>query len=248
VESLLEELENDESMGHPEIFYSEVMNDEEAGSRSSIDFREINVWQERGPRGEILQPEGGWVIIDPALAKKTSDDCAIGVFYLFNGEPVLWHLETGKFNEMQKVRMCLELAIRFKVMSVVVEAVAYQESLCYWIDHFRQQLGLEGLRILTISPAGIAKNSRILSMMKHLTAKQARLWVVPTVRSLVVHQLIYWNPLRQSNKDDILDILAYAYLVLAEYGMDLLLPFEFLDDAPTSSFSQGQDAALQLAF
>ena len=248
VDSLLEELQNDESMGHPEIFYSEVMNDEEAGSRSTVDFSKINVWEEKGYAGEILTPEGGWVIIDPALAKATSDDCGIAVFYLFNGEPVMWHLELGKFSEQEKVRKCLELAMRFKVSAIVVEAVAYQESLCYWIEHFRQQLGLTFVKVLTINPAGIAKNSRILAMAKQLTASAARIWVHPSLRSLVVHQLIYWNPLRTKNKDEILDLLAYAYKVIAMYGMDLLSPFELLDEHSNSSFSEGPDATLQLAF
>jgi hypothetical protein len=248
VESLLAELENDESMGHPEIFYAEVMNDEEAGSRSTVDFSKINIWQEVTPTGEKLIHEGGWVIIDPALAKVTSDDCAIGVFYLFNGEPVLWHLESGKFDEKAKIRKCLEFAMTFKVTAIVVEAVAYQESLCFWLEHFMKQLGLEGVKILTINPAGIAKNSRILAMVKQLTATASRIWVRSTLRSAVIHQLIYWNPLKKNNKDDILDIIAYAPKVMVEHGTDLLSIWEMAEVAGSSSFSEGSDAALQLAF
>jgi hypothetical protein len=41
IDDLLTELENDVQFGHPEIFYSEVMNDEEAGTRSGIDISQI---------------------------------------------------------------------------------------------------------------------------------------------------------------------------------------------------------------
>jgi hypothetical protein len=241
VESLLEELENDESMGHPEVFYSEVMNDEEAGSRSTVDFTKINVWKDTK---EDLYPEGGWVIIDPALAKQASDDCAIGVFLLFDGEPVLWDLEVGKFNEQKKVDTCITLAMKYKLMNIVVESVAYQESLCYWIDQRRLQLGLTSLNVLTINPGGMHKNSRIIAMAKQLTAERARLWIHPGVRSAVIHQLVYWNPLKSKNKDDILDLLAYAYKVVAEYGHTLLNPFEMLESTTSSSFSN----TLQLSF
>jgi hypothetical protein len=241
VESLLEELENDESMGHPEVFYSEVMNDEEAGSRSTVDFTKINVWD---IRQEGVYPEGGWVIIDPALAKQSSDDCSIGVFLLFDGEPVLWELLTGKFNEQKKVDTCIELVMKYKLMNIVVEGVAYQESLCFWIDRRKMQLGLTALNVLTVNPGGMHKNSRIIAMTKHLTATKDRLWVHPSVRTAVVHQLVYWNPLKSKNRDDILDLLAYAYKVLAEYGYGLLNPFEMLESHSTSSFSD----TLQIAF
>lgn len=242
VDSLLEELENDESMGHPEVFYSEVMNDEEAGSRSTVDFTKINVFPL--PReGEQLFAEGGWVIIDPSLAKVASDETAIGGFYLFNGEPCMWKLKVGKFNEQQKVDECIKMAMEMKLMCIVVEAVAYQESLCFWMDQRRAQLGLTALRVLTINPGGIHKNSRIIAMTKQLTATKERLFVHPEVRSQVVHQLIYWNPLKTKNKDDILDLLAYAYKVVLLYGVALLSPFEMIEDATKSAFSD--DLALE---
>jgi hypothetical protein len=55
---------------------------------------------------------------------------------------------------------------------------------------------------------------------------------------------VYWNPLKAKNKDDILDLLAYAYKIVAEYGHDLLNPFEMLEQPVSSSFSD----TLQLAF
>lgn len=236
-ESLLEELENDESMGHPEIFYSEVMNDEEAGSRSTVDFTKINRWKEEEENGEPFHHEGGWVIIDPALAKKRSDDCAIGVFYLVNGEPILWDLRVGKFNEQEKVDTCIRLAIEYHLTNIVVEAVAYQESLCFWIESRKQQLGLAVLNILTVTSGGMHKNSRILEAAKNLTAQKGRIWLHPRVYSQVVHQFVYWNPLKVNNKDDILDLLGYAYKIIAENGHILLNPFEMLESTNTASFS-----------
>lgn len=247
VESLIEELENDESMGHPEIFFSEVMNDAEAGSRSNIDFTKINVWPEPAP-GDDMFPEGGFVIIDPALKKATSDDCAIGAFYIFDGEPVLWDLRSGKFSELEKVTTCIELALQYKLAAIVVEAVAYQESLCFWMNLKVKQLGLHALRILTINPGGIAKNARIIAMAKSLTAQKDRIWVRKAVRSLVVHQLVYWNPLKTKNKDDALDILAYAKKVIIEFGVLLLSPFEMIEEPTKSAFSEDEESTLQLEF
>lgn len=239
LESLLEELENDESMGHPEIFYAEVMNDEEAGSRSTVDFTAINIWED-SPEGLVRYHEGGFVIIDPALAKKASDDTAIGVCLLFDGEPVMWDIITGKFNEMQKIEECFKLCFKYGVMAIVVETAAYQESLKFWIEQKKIQLGLAGFRILTVSTGGVAKNSRIIAMTKSLTAKSpgSRFHIHVRLRSSVQHQLLHWNPLTKNNKDDILDVMAHCEKVVKENNHAILNPFEYLSNDIQASFSE----------
>jgi len=102
----------------------------------------------------------------------------------------------------------------------------------------RLQLGLTALRIVEINPRGMQKNARILSALKQLTAGVERIWVHPTVRSAVTHQITYFDPLRPNNVDDILDILAYLYQVIAENKSILLRPLEMLWDTVEAAGSE----------
>jgi hypothetical protein len=213
VTDIMAELEDDESMGHPEIFYSEVMNDDVAGSKSGVDFTKINVW-DADRDVSYIYPQGGFILIDPSLAKKKSDELAIGGFFIYDGEPVLTKLQVGKFNPGQTVDESIKMAATMGVRAIVVEGVAYQASLCYWLQLRITQLGLTGLNILEINPQGQAKNSRIVGALKQLTATKERIWIAKAVRSLVVHQITYFDPLKPNNKDDILDLLGYSYPII----------------------------------
>jgi len=236
VEDILTELENDESLGHPEIFFSEVMNDDVAGSRSGVDFSKINVWDSSKPPDSDAQ--AGFVIIDPSAGKKKSDAVVIGACLIFDGEPVLREILVGRFNPGEQVNNSISLAAKYGLQVIVVEGVAYQSTLCYWMEMRRLQLGLTALRIVEINPRGMQKNARILSALKQLTAGVERIWVHPTVRSAVTHQITYFDPLRPNNVDDILDILAYLYQVIAENKSILLRPLEMLWDTVEAAGSE----------
>lgn len=252
VESLLEELENDESMGHPEIFYAEVMNDPEAGSRSTLDFSKINMWKENPDLPQMHQ--AGFVIIDPSAAKKKSDNVAIGAYLIFDGEPVLREVKNDKFNPLQQCTESIKLAVKYGLPAIIVEDVAYQSTLMFWMQRVLQQLGFHesAFRILPINPGGVGKNSRIMAGLKQLTAQPApdamtknRIFLHPDVRSTVTHQAIYWNPLKTDNKDDVLDLIGYAYQVIQQYGPLLLCVIDVIENAK-AAFTE--DLAEQLPF
>lgn len=212
-EELLTELENDTSLGHPEIFFSEVMNDEEAGSRSGIDVSLIP-----GYRTDELPDwhNAGAIIIDPSGRKKKSDDTAIGVMLCYDNRPVLKELVVGQFDPKQTIRHAISLALRYDLSAIVVESVAYQETLIYWAEQICLQLGITGLEFLPIYPRdGATKIQRILNGLKQLMAGDILLH--ESTRSQVVNQITNFNPLKPNNKDDILDIVAYMLQVRNEY-------------------------------
>lgn len=69
LKSLLAELDNDIAMGHPEIFFSEVLNDTEAGINNKIDLTGIKAW----PWDEHQLPQGKFILIDPSSDKADSE-------------------------------------------------------------------------------------------------------------------------------------------------------------------------------
>jgi hypothetical protein len=226
VEDILDELENDTSMGHPEIFYSEVMNDEEAGNRAGIDITKINLFNLESFGDQPPEAEAGFVLIDPSVGNKKNDQVAIGVILIFDGKPVLWDLAVGAFNPKQQIEKTIELAVRYGLMAILVEAVAYQATLAFWISEAKQRYGLSGLRVLEIYPGMNNKNSRIINALKLLISEGRQLQVHPRCKSQVIHQIVHWNPIRSRNIDDILDLLAYAYPAIQQFGIMLLKPFE----------------------
>lgn len=238
VEDILTELENDMSMGHPEIFFSEVMNDEEAGNKAGIDITKIQIFP-----FEDVEAEAGYVIIDPATGKKGKDKIAIGAVLIHDGKPTLWELSVGSFNPMEQITEAFRLAMKYGLMAIVVESVAYQSTLCFWMDRAKLQYGLHGLRILEIYPGGSAKNARIMDSLKQLTADKATMYLHKRVRMQVVAQVVQWNPLKTNNVDDILDLVAYMWPVINTYGMLLLRPFAMPASTPASHTD-----TLQLAF
>ena len=239
VDDILDELENDTSMGHPEIFYSEVMNDEEAGNKAGIDITKINYFEE--PEGGMpLEAEAGFVIIDPSVGKKKSDQVAIGVVLIFEGKPVLWDLETGAYNPKEQIEKCIAFAVKYGLMAILVEAVAYQATLVFWMQEAKQRYGLTSLRILEIYPGSTMKNSRIITALKLLVSPGRQLQVHLRVKARLVHQIVHWNPLKTKNVDDALDIVAYCYPALQQFGMQLFRPFE-LTEVSTASFADSLD-------
>lgn len=212
IEQLTKEFENDLSAGHPEIFYSEVLNDENAAANNLLDFSrvpECNI-----PLGTM--PEGNFIIIDPSGMKKKSDECAIGYFEVHNIKPVLMELTSDRLSPGQTIRQALEYALRHNCRLVAIESVAYQSSLCYWFNVITTQMCITGIECVEIYPGGFSKNSRILSMLKDYQSGEVA--VTQALRAQVHGQITGFNPLKIDNTDDILDLLCYAPKVIEHFS------------------------------
>jgi len=212
IKQLLKEYENDVSMGRPEIFYAEVLNDETASTNNLIDLSKLPElpYQE----GDI--PVGNFILIDPATGKINTDTVAIGYFEVFNGFPVLKELKNERYSPGETIREALKFALRKNCRLICVESVAYQATLNYWFKFICEQMEIYGVECVEIYPGGFSKNSRILNMFKALSSGEV--FISPECKSEVFLQIMQFNPLRRDNADDILDLLTYAPKVLEMYG------------------------------
>lgn len=234
VSRLLADLAMLQSAGQEHIFYSEIQNDEEAGTRSGVDITKITDC----PADYIEEyATRGCIIIDPSLGKKKSDDVAIGVVLWFQETPVLWEIETGKFNPLQTIQTALRLAFKYRLRAIGVESVAYQQTLTFWFNYVMEQDGITGPEACELYPGGMPKNSRIIQMFKNLTSGVTKLY--KAVRNKVVNQIVMFNPDKTVNKDDILDILTYIPKMEANYGdllaRDLELSRDYYDETDDES-------------
>lgn len=225
VKDLLEELEHDTASGHPEIFYAEVLNDEEAGTVSGIDISQI---PQLPNKFDGTEPQGGCVIIDPASGKKEGNDIAIGLFLIYDGSPVLRKIKAGKFDPLTTIYEALRLALEHGVTLIAVEDIAYQHTLLFWFDFVCKQLQLTGFTFVPLN-RGSSKNTEIKNALNCLISPQdkkvhdelrkfAQIYLHPDVRSKVLYQITQWNPLKINNTDDLLDLLAYIHPTISLYA------------------------------
>lgn len=233
IEDLLQELAFDTEQGRPQLFYSEVMNDEESGTVSGIDVSKIPVCPAQ------LQPgyaQGGCVIIDPSLGKKKSDDVAIGAFLIFDGIPVLWETKVGKFDPGETIKQATYLAARYNIQLIIVESVAYQETLIFWFNFVFQLLGITGIHVGPVTSGGMQKNARIIAMFKQLLS--GKILLGPNERSAAIYQITQFNQMLTKNKDDLLDVLAYVYKAIELYPqqIELVVGETPASDMPDASF------------
>lgn len=212
IEQLTREFENDLAMGRPEVFYSEVLNDENAASNNLIDFSKVPEYTY--PNDQI--PEGSFVLIDPSGWKKKSDEVAVGYFEVHEQKPVLRKLRSERLSPSATITAALKFCLEHNVRSVFIESVAYQATLAYWFKFICMQQGIIGIECYEIYPGGTAKNARILGMFKEYQV--GTVLVHRDLRAEVHAQMVTFNPLKENNSDDILDLLTYAPRVLAEFA------------------------------
>jgi len=215
IEDLLAELKSDTDMGHPEIFFSEVMNDEESGTVSGIDVSKIPLCP---LHLDAIQAQGGFVIIDPSLGRKKGDDLGIGAFLVYDGVPVLREVISEKMDPGETIHRATALAAKYSIQLIVVEGGAYQATLIYWFNFVFAQLGVTGIHVGEITTGGMQKNSRISAGLRQLLS--GKIYLHKDVRSACIYQITQWDPLRTKNKDELLDLIAYTYAVMelhAEY-------------------------------
>lgn len=212
LKQLLTEFQGDLEAGVPEIFYSEVMNDENASVNTKIDISKIPAF----PYDDTDIHAGSFVVIDPATDKANSDFVTISYNQIHDGKPVVWELTEDRLSPGNTIREALRLCFKYGCRLIVVEGNAYQSTLCYWFKFIMNQMGVQGIQVVDINSGRNSKNSRILSMFKQLLAGE--LWLHPRVKTQVYAQITNFNPLKTDNKDGILDCLTYAPRVLTEFS------------------------------
>lgn len=212
IQQLLSELDNDIEMGHEDIFAAEVLNDENAKLNTKVKLDEINNW----PFTSVDQPQGKFIIIDPATKKKNADLISLGYFEVYDGTPAIVEIDEGAYSPMETIKHALYLALKHKCNLIGVEATAYQSTLLFWFDHVCKQLSIGGFEFVELHTGGYSKNSRITNGIKMMSKGELR--VHPDCRAQVIGQLGAWNPLKRDNTDGILDVIAYAPAMLELYS------------------------------
>jgi hypothetical protein len=212
IAQLVSEYESDLAMGHPEIFFSEVLNDENASANHLVDFSKLPDYPVSP--GDI--PAGNFIVIDPSNDKINSDAVSIGYFEVHDTLPVLMELVEDRLSPGATIKKALDMALSHNCRLIAVESNAYQYSLLYWFGAICEQYGITGINIVDLYSGSRSKNARILDMFKSYSAGE--IFVSPSCRNAVHSQISGFNPMKRENTDGLLDLLTYAPKTIELYG------------------------------
>ena len=219
VEELYQELRNDIAMGTPEAFFSEIMNDENAGITSCFDITKIPPVP-FAEEGNIVP--ASFIVIDVATDKINADDTTIIYYEVLDGYPVATSLFAGVFSPGDTIKKTLQLCLEKGCYLIAVEGTAYQVSLLYWFDRICREAGIEGIHFVELFTKGRPKTSRILTMFKSLIPDEGTgkpgLYLRNSLRAKVFYEITQFKPGKKDNTDNILDNLAYVQDVMQDYG------------------------------
>lgn len=212
IEQLLQEFESDLNSGHPEIFYAEVLNDENANANTNIDLNKIPEY--RFDANELSL--GDYIIIDPSNDKINSDAVSIGHFSILDGKPVLMHVIEERLSPGDTIREAYKMCFAYNCTLIAIESNAYQYSLLYWFNFIGAQLEIIGIECVPIYSGSLSKVTRILNMFKELLSGDVI--IHPDCKTQVHYQISQFRPLKRDNVDGILDLLTYSPRVIEEFG------------------------------
>jgi hypothetical protein len=216
IKQLLKEYANDVAMGHPEVFYAEVLNDEYATVNNLIDISKLPDY----PFTVDQIHTGNFIIIDPASGKDGGDAVSIMYFEVLGSYPVCKQIVEGRLSPGDTIAEALKIALTKNCRLIAIEANSYQYTLKYWFEFICTQRGIIGIDAVEVYSGMFTKNARIINMFKQLMAGE--IFVEPSCRSTVYLQITQFNALKRDNVDGLLDCLTYAPKVIELYGHMLL--------------------------
>jgi hypothetical protein len=221
LETLLKELRTATAMGKEDVFFAELMNDPTV---------RMSAWYDPGkvpplPYNEYDVVIGKFLVIDPSLGQKKSDEQVVGLFYVYDEKgPVLHKIRKIQKASPQLVQDVLVWALEERVPLVVTEHAAFQGTLTQWFVYWCDTLGIESIQFIGITPKGLSKTSRILSYFKSLMYGSSM--ASYEAHSLIDAQAALYRPTSAKNVDDILDLGAYGEQVFLQYSGLFLLPLD----------------------
>lgn len=213
LEDIIDSFFHDEALGLGEDWYAEIMNDPQAASKRLLpadlpavayDLMEV-------------EPEAAFITIDPAGFRKDSDDNVVVVHEVRGGYPGIAYMGGGNLNPEQLIKLTIEQAINHRCTLIAVETVAYQQTLCFWLEIYLEAAGLSNhIKVVEVKPHGRAKEARIKELIQewlndryYFFCEEARATFIWYGRKYKLGE--------KENRDDYLDAPAYGLDVRRDY-------------------------------
>lgn len=217
LKELKESYEHDEALGLSHIWFAEVMNDPQSILHSLLPKPVPDSDVE-----EILLDDGAYITIDPAGFRNNSDDNVITAFKKYNNKGYAVEMNRELDDPAEIIKEAINMALRHGVSLIGIEAVAYQQTLCFWMNFFLKKLHISHITVVELHPHGRSKEARIRQYVKELYAG-TQVILDPKCRREFTWQGAMYKLGKKENKDDILDGFAYSLDIRNEFW-DRIVP------------------------
>lgn len=216
IEVLLAEYKHDEQMGEGHIWFAEVQND-------PLDerYRLLATAIPASFDGLIAERPADWsfITVDPAGFRKQSDHNTLAIHRGYDGVPVCTEIRGGLWDPKQTVREILIAALENDASVIGIESVGYQQSLCFWVNHFIEEMHIEGLTVVELKTNNRTKLARIRDYITELLAGTAGMG--PIARAIFTYYASMFKLEKTDNKDDYLDSPAYSKQIMTDHAQHL---------------------------
>lgn len=212
IKKLWKHFKHDEALGRGHIWFSEYMNQP---ILDKVSLLPTAIPVKPPIDGEVI-PDGGFVIIDPAGLKKTSDDNVLTFCYTIDRYVAVTKMVIGTSDPEEPVKTpkeviksaikhCLRLGIRL----VCIENAGYQATLQFWFQEIVKEEGLQGhFAFCLVSPKGMQKEARIVKSTRALY-DGSWFFTDEEARQRYIFQALQYKVGKPKQKDDILDCCSY---------------------------------------
>jgi hypothetical protein len=133
-------------------------------------------------------------------------------------------------------RKLVELSEKWFVSNWFIEAVAYQASLLPLYRAFLENAGLEGIKLFPTPGSNRQKMARIIPWLNMV---KAGAYALTQGQLQIVRNMLSYNPAKDDNVDDDLDVAAYFILCQANYGIQIESATAFINRATATDYVDG---------
>lgn len=208
LEQILSEFVDDFRSGNAHVFASEVLNDPDYSLLKLFDPSRVPEYEYYRTEENGIEPLAKYIIVDPSLGKKSSDDQVLGLFYVYDNVPVLKEIRIVQESSPMMAKALLLWAFEENVPVAAIEDYAMQGVIIQWLNFWLKQVQIPDFQVVGISRGAETKNGSIIAMFKALM--DGSLVLHPKVKSRVYDQIMEFDPTVKNNRDDILDVCAYG--------------------------------------
>lgn len=207
---------HDEAMGLGADWFAEIMNDPTSSEKRLVPDTLPPITRFNPEYGEPYV-SGAYITIDPAGYRKNSDDNVIVVHKVIDGVPGIAAMDGGNLNPKKLIERTLEMALEHQVTLIGVESVAYQQTLCFWLEYFLAEANLTNvITVVELKPHGRHKEARIREFVQDWLSGDYTFYC-ETARNLFIWYARKYKVGETDNRDDYLDAPAYGLDMRREY-------------------------------
>ncbi len=234
LEKLIADFQEYMSVGMLDTWFAEMMNLPMAFSSGLIRPDLIPYSAPVGP-GDI---EYGFITVDPAISKQAwAHHCAVVVHGWVDGhwQSVEYEFEIG-IDPIQLFDIIVDLAFKWKVHVIGIEAIAYQKALLPVFDYLAAERGWRHLEFVELQGANTQKVQRLVAWCALLKSKNYHLTDDDITTTT---QLLQYDPKKAENEDDLIDAHAYAVQMIEHYLIEIMEEVEgefWIENTPTSMY------------